>query len=49
MAWRIVNKGYEPRTKEIRRRLGLVREKRKRLDDLKVEELRRMLEERNEF
>ena len=49
MAWRIVVESYEPKKMEIRRRLGLVRERRKKLDDLKVDELRRMLEERNEF
>ena len=50
MAWRVANQGYEPRSKAIRARLGLGRKRqRTRLNDLPVGELKRMIEEREEW
>lgn len=46
MAWRVANEGYDPRSKLIREKLGLGRKRKARLEDLPVDLLRKMIEER---
>jgi hypothetical protein len=49
MAWRIANEGYEPRSKEIRVKLGLGRRQNKALRDLPTQVLRSMVEGREKW